>query len=155
MKAELSPCKCDECVKKYTKKQRELLANVIVKTTNLIGNFNYCIACKFLFENVDVSKLYLCNRCNHLYEGKTGIDKDECECWSEKYTIYFHHTIKTYSMGVCAYCKSDNIEYERGIDNRAKFLLGDNEAFFLIICNECGKKSRECYKLEYEVSEGV
>ena len=151
-----SPCKCDECVKKYSKKQRELLAKVMVKTSmTLIGDFSHCIACKFLFETIDHSKLHLCNRCSHLYEGKLGIDKDECGCWKEKQLYYFYHTIKTYSMGVCAYCKSKNIEYEKGVDNSVKFLLDDNKAFFIMICKECGRKSREYYNIEFIITEGI
>jgi len=127
----------------------------MLKTTILIGDFSYCIACKFLFETVDGSKLYLCNRCNHLYEGKIGIDKDECGCWREEHVYFYHHAIKTYSIGVCAYCKSDDIEYEKGLDNRVKLILNENYFYFPMTCNKCGKKTREYYNIEFKVSEGT
>lgn len=152
-----SPCKCYVCIKKYMKKEKETLADIMIinRSMCLVGNFNRCIACKFLFENTDDSKLHLCNRCNHLYEGELGVDEDECECWREEFIPYFHHVIKTYTMGVCAYCKSEDTEYEKGVDNSIKFILDDYDAFFTMICKKCGRKTNEYYNIEFKVSEGI
>ena len=49
--------------------------------------------------------------------------------------------------GVCPYCKDNDVEY-------GSFEIDGEEAYYEMVCNNCGKESKEWYILKYDETIG-
>lgn len=137
--------------KGYTLEQRKAILLSALKTMHIKGDFEDCPACKFIIEETAYAKdIHYCSRCGHLFTG------EKCKCFDEAYLHYYRHVVEeTGEPGICPYCSSQNVVYDRGKDNYVKFILDDaDEMHCIMFCGNCGRKSYEYYSFEFNRTEG-
>ncbi len=117
---------------------------------NRIDGFKYCSGCLEIMKKSNII--------GYIFDGKLhcdiciGGDKEQAmpifnidrknyyedQCTSCGLTLYVINN----EVGKCPYCKSGDIEYEdSGLEN--------NQYYYPLTCNSCGKSAKEWYNLEY------